>query len=133
MRITRIHPWMLTVFVLAGVILLGNGCTADKKVGNQVRGSVTVAGTPLKSGSIAFEPDSQRGNTGPVAITPIVDGKYETDPQRGVGQGPYVVRISPPDFESGSDVSAVLMKKPFTTSVQLEAGKTTYDFDVPKP
>lgn len=119
--------------VVATVVVLGFGCTADERVGTQVNGNVTIGGSPLKSGSITFEPDSKQGNSGPAAITPIVDGKYQTDPKRGVGKGPYVVRITPPDVESGSDVSAVVMKKPFTTSVQIEASKTTYDFDVPKP
>ncbi len=121
------------VLMLVAVALLGFGCTAQEKNGTQVSGNVTVGGAPLKSGSITFEPDSKQGNTGPVAITPIVDGKYETDPKRGVGKGAYVVRITPPDVESGSDVSAIAMKKPFNTTVQIEESKTTYDFAVPRP
>lgn len=133
MRAKSLQRSLGGVCLLASAILLNFGCTAEQKIGTQVSGTVTVGGSPLKGGSIAFEPDSKQGNTGPVAITPIVDGKYQTDPKRGVGRGAYVVRISPPDVESGSDVSAVVMKKPFTTSVQIEASKTTYNFHVPKP
>lgn len=132
MRIHTFQPTTVGLCLMAAVILLGTGCAGGEKNGTQVSGAVTVGGAPLKVGSITFEPDSKAGNTGPVAITPIVDGKYQTDPKRGVGSGAYVVRITPPDVESGSDVSAIVMKKPYTTSVQIEASKTTYDFDVPK-
>ncbi|QDU73127.1 hypothetical protein Pan97_00940 [Bremerella volcania] len=133
MRAKSFHPANLGVCLLLAALVLSVGCTASETNGTQVSGSVTVGGSPLKSGSITFEPDSKQGNSGPAAITPVVDGKYQTDPKRGVGKGAYVVRITPPDVESGSDVSAVVMKKPYTTSVQIEPNKTTYDFDVPKP
>ena len=132
MRANTFSPAIVGLCLMSAALLLGTGCAGGEKNGTQVSGAVTVGGAPLKGGSITFEPDSKQGNTGPVAITPIVDGKYQTDPKRGVGTGAYVVRIAPPDVESGSDVSAIVMKKPFTTSVQIEASKTTYDFDVPQ-
>lgn len=113
------------------VALVAMGCGPSAKVGNQISGQVTVGGQPLASGSIAFEPDASQQNSGPAATAPIVDGKYETWPERGVGSGAYRVRIMPPDLGSGSDTSNQPMRRPYDTTVVLEEGKSTYDFDVP--
>jgi len=76
-------PWISRAIgrcLLAVILLSGSACASDT-VGRTVpvRGTVTVAGQELKTGSIVFWPDADKGNTARfeagAKITP--EGTYE--------------------------------------------------------
>src|SRR5262245_40943022 len=71
---TRVIPIVRppALAVLAMLLLIG-GCSDSNEV--TVSGSVTIDGTPAKTGSIAFIPADGKSRT---SGGPITDGKYET-------------------------------------------------------
>lgn len=84
---------------LLGLVLLIAGCkerTADLV---RVRGTVTVNGAPLRSGTIVFAPNEQRGNHGPQSFA-ILDqnGAFDlmTDAGPGAKAGWHRATIAPP-------------------------------------
>jgi hypothetical protein len=98
-----------------------------------VTGKVTFDGQPVPRGTIAFEPDSLAGNSGPGGYGTIVDGRFTTHPQMGPVGGAQKVRIAGFD---GKATAELIDGKPlfpeYTTTVELPTKATTIDFDVPR-
>ncbi|UUO06139.1 hypothetical protein M4951_22605 [Blastopirellula sp. J2-11] len=72
------------------------GCGSTDSAGPQrysLTGMVTYQGAPLPAGKIFFEPDSSQGNSGPMTMAEIKDGKYETPKGKGPVGGPHRIRI----------------------------------------
>jgi hypothetical protein len=118
------------LLLLAGVV----GCDGGPKR-YPVAGAVTVGGRPVPTGEVVFEPDSAKGNNGPGSVARIKDGRYETDPDKGVIGGAYVVRITPFDgvpFGDSTD-GKPLLRQPHVENVELAAGENTKDFAIPEP
>lgn len=122
-----IQAAIVTVISLAALATSGCGPSHE---GLQIRGTVTVNGEPLNGASISFEPDTSKQTTGLTAYAPIVDGKFETNPERGVSEGAYIVRIMPPTIGSEQKVTSP-MKKIFQTETVISPEQKSYDFDVP--
>ena len=75
------------------LLLLPIGCSPDNPQGRvSLHGSVSINGTPIKTGTISFAP---LGN--PAEIThsgaTITNGKYAAPTNKGVVPGEYVVQI----------------------------------------
>ncbi|MFI4876824.1 MAG: hypothetical protein ACIALR_15845 [Blastopirellula sp. JB062] len=119
----------LTSLWIALLLIAFSGCQGPTN-GAQIEGNVTYDGQPLSSGTISFEPDSSKQNQGLVAYAPIIDGKFETDPEFGVGEGPYVVRIMPPQIGSGQKSTSPLQEV-FVTETTITPETKSYEFDVP--
>lgn len=123
----------IRAFGLALGLALVGGCDNGPKR-YTVEGAVTFDGTPVPSGEVAFEPDSDRGNKGPGSVARIVNGRYKTEDGMGVVGGPYVVRVTPFDGKPNNNSydGNPLVRAPHVVKLDLPAESTTKDFDVPK-
>ena len=78
------------LFAIVASLTFCVGCGDDGKY--TVSGTVTFEGQPVPSGEIRFTPDN--GNKGPMVLTRIKDGKYETPKDKGLVGGSYQLRVS---------------------------------------
>ena len=123
-------PWVAATAFLP----LAGGCSKPPPgpARYPVVGKVTYDGEPVPRGTIAFEPDTQAGNSGPGGYGVIVDGRFATHPRMGAVGGPQVVRIAGFD---GQTTAELFDGKPlfpeYMTTVELPAKAATIDFDVP--
>jgi hypothetical protein len=118
---------------VAGVLVL-SGCGGDS--GPQrynVSGSVTFDGKPVPAGSVLFEPDRSKGNSGPAAAVKIKDGKYDSKIDgKGTVGGPHVVKITGMDGVPQEDFpDGTVLFAEYSTTVDLPKGDGVQDFDVP--
>lgn len=126
------------VTVLAAIVFCSGGC-GPRNPGPRrfhVSGTVNFDGAPVPVGTIYFEADAARGNSGPVSIAAIEDGRYDTKAAEVAGpvQGPLSVRISGSQkIEPGGDPIPVLFPE-YTTTVDLDPASPphVFDFDVPR-
>jgi len=119
------------------VVAIASGCS--RKTGPErydVSGTVTFRGEPVPSGTITFERDLSRANSGPVSVIPIVDGRYDSVALERPGPlaGSLVVRISgypAPDPEV--EIQPALFPE-YRTKVDLASstGVAVLDFEVPE-
>jgi hypothetical protein len=122
---------------LLAVVAMVAGCGRPSGPSRyDVSGTVTFRGQPVPSGSIAFEPDASRGNSGPVSVMSIIDGRFDSRATHRPGplSGPLVVRITgypPPD--PSVEVQPPLFPE-HATSVDLPASRnvTELAFEVPE-
>jgi len=70
------------------VVLVGCG-SDDPRI--SVSGTITINGTPIENGAIAFHP--RRGTPSPTAGATIKNGKYEIAQGKGINPGEFEVRI----------------------------------------
>jgi len=87
--------WLSGTSLLMVFLFLLSGCHAqtDGPERFDLAGKVTYRGEPVPSGSIMFEPDFEKGNSGPGSYAIIQNGTYRTEPDKGVVGGPYLARI----------------------------------------
>ena len=117
---------------LAPVVLVaffGAGCGSEPSR-QIIEGTVTYDGQPLGYGTISFEPDTSKGNTGPQGFAEISKGQYRTDKERGPVVGPQIVRIkgwktSPSEGMLGAPLSD------FETTIDIQPTDKTHNFDIP--
>ncbi len=128
----------------AAVILLGGmaatagvvGCGPKGPSRYDVEGMVTFDGKPVPSGTIRFEPDATKGNSGPVGYAAIIDGRYSTAEHGSKGslKGPLVA------FLNGGPAPDPKVELPrmwfsdYQTTLTLDpkAGVTMFDIDIPR-
>lgn len=115
-------------------IVLALGC-ADGPKRRPVSGTVTLGGKPVPVGEIVFEPDSSKGTSAPGSVALIKDGHYVTQPNLGVVEGSYIIRISPFDGVSNSSSmnGNALLSAPHVEHVDFPPETTVRDFDIPLP
>lgn len=124
------------IWATVAFVSVAGGCGTRGPERFHVMGTVTFRGQPIPSGSIRFDPDISRGNSGPVGMAPISDGKYATEEAgaRGVVKGPAVVWISGyPPADSRKEVQPPLFPD-YSTTVDIKpsgSGRLTLDFTVP--
>ena len=113
------------------------GCGGSGPSRYELKGKVTFGGLPVKAGTIYFDPDTSKGNSGPQASGPIRDGEYKTNPNFGVIGGPHIVRIigydgKRPDGPEGEMLphGRVLFSE-YQTVKDIPKGAASVDFDVP--
>ena len=99
----------------------------------EVSGTVTLDGAPAPRGEVFFAPDTKKGNTGPGAVTNVVDGRYRTTEGKGVTPGPHLVNIVAFDGIPAGDMpdGRPLTTKTYQVEVDLPAENSVQDFDVP--
>jgi hypothetical protein len=84
--------WIALVLTGASVVAGCGGPPGPERY--DLSGAVTYRGKPVPKGYITFEPDTDKGNSGPGAAANIVDGKYATRPGQGTIGGPHIVTVS---------------------------------------
>jgi len=141
-RATKIHlrvceqgqrRWIAALLMVVAAL---SGCGPRGLQRFQLEGKVTFDGKPVPSGTIRFEPDSTKGNRGPVGYTAIKDGRYTTamEGSKGSLKGPIVAFLT---GGPAPDPKVEFPKMWFidyrtTLTVEPKSGVTTFDFDVPK-
>jgi predicted small lipoprotein YifL len=141
-RATKIHQglwqhgprrWIAALLV---IVVSFSGCGPRGPQRFQLEGKVTFDGKTVPSGTIRFEPDSTKGNTGPVGYTAIKDGRYTTamEGSKGSLKGPIVAFLT---GGPAPDPKVEFPKMWFidhrtTLTLEPKSGATTFDFDVPK-
>lgn len=120
------------ILLLAVVCVLGCGTSGSGLRRYELSGKVIFKGHPLARGEISFAPDVSQGNTGPGSITIIEDGRYCTQPGKGVVGGHYLVRIThtPLEDERAETVEPLLFP-PCEMVVELPKEDAVRDFNVP--
>ncbi|WP_437193436.1 hypothetical protein [Planctomicrobium sp. SH527] len=99
-----------------------------------IEGEVKYLGQPVANGSITLEPDTEKGNKGPMSTGVIENSKFLIPAERGVVGGPYRVRIT--GYGAAKDTSGadVDYGKPLFTNYELvtdlPAKKSTQVFEV---
>lgn len=130
--------WQLSFIVC---LLMIAGCGTDAPPGPDrfpVSGSVTFEGQPVPAGEIFFEPDAEKGNSGPVASTTFREGEYSLDADSGHVGGAMIVRVigydgKPPDGpEAEMNPHGMQLFPPYRTQIELPADASTRDIDVPR-
>lgn len=119
---------------LAGGLVIGCG---GGGAGGRVSGKVTFKGQPVPSGKVYIEPDSSKGNQGQTGYADIKDGHYDTSAAGGQGavSGPVIIAVEgidpKPPPGADSDVSATVLFPRYEKKVDLPAGASVQDIDVP--
>lgn len=122
--------------LLVSLILLG-GCAQQVPEGParfSLSGEVLVNGQPVPAGTIHFEPDSTAGNSGPMAIAEITNGRYQTKSGEGVVGGPQKIMVEAFDgkAEPGTPITQgrPLKGSPYRTKADLPKENGTYDVTI---
>jgi hypothetical protein len=100
-----------------------------------LNGTATYDGKPIPYGSIMFEPDTEKGNSGSGGAADIVNGRYKTRKNGGVGVGAYRVTIYGFDSALNTNHSMdadVSMFNPYVTEINITQETKTWDFNVPQ-
>lgn len=125
-----------SIAALLMVVAALSGCGPRGLQRFQLEGKVTFDGKPVPSGTIRFEPDSTKGNRGPVGYAEIIDGRYTTatEGSKGSLKGPIVAFLT---GGPAPDPKVEFPKMWFvdhrtTFTVEPKSGMTTCDFEVPK-
>lgn len=121
------------IMAVASVLFL-SGCGGPSGPERyHVSGTVTFDGKPVPAGSVLFEPDKSKGNSGPAAGVKIKGGKYDTRIDgKGMVGGPHLVKIIGTDGVAPSEdfpEGTVLFE--YATTADLPKDEATQDFDVP--
>lgn len=84
----------LTLALLASLCLCFSGCSDRGPKRYRISGTVTYDGKPVPIGTVMFEPDSSKGNSGAAGLTAIKDGKFDSEAD-GVGfiGGPHRITV----------------------------------------
>ncbi|MCZ2342770.1 MAG: hypothetical protein LC104_13420 [Bacteroidales bacterium] len=122
---------------LAGAGLSVAGCNRGPET-YTLSGQVTFHEKPVPSGTIYWEPDTEKGGTGPQAIAKIENGQYRTATGKGVGWGAYKVKVvgydGKPATQSGEELSeGKPLFIPYETTIALPRQSSTQDIVVLVP
>lgn len=110
----------------------GDGITKYK-----LSGEVLFDGEPLPYGEMLLSPDAEKNNLGPSSTITIVDGKFESPPDKGHIGGPYVAVITGFDGETPknpdplrSSLRGNVLFENFETKFELPMGSSTQKIEV---
>jgi hypothetical protein len=129
---SAVRLWPVAVCLAA----LALGCGGSDG-GGRVSGKVTFKGQPVPSGKVYILPDSSQNNQGQTGFADIKDGHYDTSAEGGQGavSGAVIIAVEgidpnpPPGAEP--DVSATVLFPRYEKKVELPAGASVQDIDVP--
>ena len=138
MIVCRRFSWCVPIALAGSVCLLVfpiAGCGPGGPPRYEVSGKAMYGDQPIPAGQIVFEPDREAGNSGPLGLAMIEDGRYKTLPDDGASGGPQMVRIlgydgDPPPAWPGSPFGQPIFP-PYQTKTDLPRETTTVDFEVP--
>ena len=90
-----IRAWRVSIGLAIVVVAVISGCGVRAADRCEVRGAVTLNGTPIDGGNIQFEPLGKSKTTFSGAL--IQQGRYEIPARKGLAPGSYRVRIYWPE------------------------------------
>ncbi|MDO5555039.1 MAG: hypothetical protein Q4G68_14895 [Planctomycetia bacterium] len=89
------------------VFLVLSGCEKATPGRYSVSGQVTLAGVPMNTGRIIFEPLETGGEFGPTqAAAPLVAGKYKVEQRTGLAAGDYRVKFEAKEVDASKTKKA---------------------------
>ena len=127
----------VVVAVSLGYVLLPLLVGCGGSSGNRVSGKVTFKGQPVPAGKVYIAPDTAKGNSGQTGYADIKDGAYDTSATGGQGAVKGAVMFSVDGFDptppagAGPDVTSTQLFTNYQKSVDLPAGSSVQDIDVP--
>jgi hypothetical protein len=123
----------LSVLLACTALLTAAGCGgSDGPPRYDLEGTVKCDGQPVPAGEVFLQPDGSRGNAGPGSLALIKDGRYKTDPDKGIVGGAYTVRILGYDGVAVGDSSVGTSLFPqYEEQIEFPKEATTRDFDIP--
>jgi len=127
----------LAVWVLVGVGSLSVAIGCGGSSGNRVSGKVNYKGQPVPAGKVYIAPDTAKGNSGQTGYADIKDGAYDTSLPGGQGAVKGAVVFSVEGFDptpppgAGPDVTSTQLFTNYQKPVELPAGASVQDIDVP--
>jgi hypothetical protein len=87
----RLSPWN---WLAVGCWIALAGCQDSGPPRYRISGTVTHQGQPVPIGSILFQPDGAKQNSGPYGFAPIREGRYDTQLDgKGFSGGPQIVIV----------------------------------------
>ena len=121
---------------LTSLTVLGCGDAKDAKTRYTVSGKVTFGGKPVSAGFVIFEPDASLKNAGPGCGASIKDGYYETEKNKGIVGGPYLITVAGsdgiPTTIDGEDAPQGASIFPvYKTQFDFPKSDTTWNIEVP--
>ncbi len=126
-----VQTWLPMLMLTAALLMAGCG-GGDGPERYDLSGTVTFAGKPVPAGSIVFQPDTSKGNSGPQGVADIRDGKYDTSDGKGLIGGPHIVRITGFDAVAASEDDVVhALFAEYGIQADLPRKSGTMDFEVP--
>lgn len=135
----RRRRWFSALQAAAAIVAIAlplAGCGPGGVKRFHLEGKATFDGQPVPNGMIRFEPDSTKGNTGPVGYAAIKDGYYTTatNGSKGSLKGPIVAYMTGGPAPDPKDELPKMWFTDYRTTLTLEPtrGVTTFDIDVPK-
>ncbi|TWU23426.1 hypothetical protein Pla52o_29620 [Novipirellula galeiformis] len=128
---------VLMMIVASLTTIVGCGSEGAGPGKYHVSGNVTFQGQPLPEGEILFTPDTAAGNRGPASIAYVKDGKYSTQPGKGLIGGAYRFEVEgfETKAEKDQDGEAIVapMFQTFVSQHDFELQDSTFDFEVQVP
>ncbi|MDO5554640.1 MAG: hypothetical protein Q4G68_12855 [Planctomycetia bacterium] len=89
------------------VFLVLSGCERATPGRYSVSGEVTLAGAPMNTGRIIFEPLETGGELGPTqAAASIASGKYQVEQRTGLAAGQYRVKFEAKELDASKTKKA---------------------------
>ncbi len=83
--------WFSLLVILLGGTVAVCGCRSAREPGQEVRGTVTLDGKPLSSGSVVLVP--AQGTRGPKCYALVQQGRFHIPASRGPFPGTYRVEV----------------------------------------
>jgi hypothetical protein len=119
---------------MVAAALLAVGCGRTGGLARyELSGQVTYGGKPVPGGTIVFEPDASKGNSGPASYATIAAGQYTTESGQGTVGGPHLVRIAGTDgIPKGELPQGRSLFSEYRAAADLPKGTSTQDFAIPK-
>jgi len=125
----------VATLMLAGLSIGCGNAKDDGPTRFRVHGTVSYDGQPVPFGTITFEPDSSKGNSGPQGFATIKDGLFDTnsgDGKGGVG-GPTIISVAGTTHEVVTEGSpGRFLFQDYQMKQELPEGESTLEISVPK-
>lgn len=118
----------IVAFTFVLCFLAGCGSSDGR---NPVSGAVTYDGQPLKYGTIQFDPDTKKGNSGPQGSAEIRDGRYTTPAGFGPVSGPHIVRITGWNAVPEAGMLPAPLVSEYETAIDIPTGGGPLDIAIP--
>ncbi len=128
------HRFFGLLFLGALTPLFALGCGDSGPPRFRISGTVTYEGKPVPTGSIVFQPDAARNNSGPNGSATIKDGVFDTRVDgQGFSGGPQIVIVQAFDgtnIDPDYNPHGLSLGSGYTESHDLPDGDAVLDIEL---